>query len=114
MAVQANHTVDVEAHVARIGEDGYTIVRGAIEPDLTVELRDTVRRVFTELDVQPKGNRAEGFATLRIYNLLPKGSDALPAPEKPEETTEIVKPEKAEKADKPAKAESTKADSAKK
>ncbi|MGE4164159.1 MAG: phytanoyl-CoA dioxygenase family protein [Vicinamibacterales bacterium] len=72
MAVQANHTVDVEAHVARIGEDGYTIVRGAIEPDLTVELRDTVRRVFTELDVQPKGNRAEGFATRRIYNLLPK------------------------------------------
>lgn len=36
-----------------------------------------------------------------FYNVLPKGSDALPAPEKPEETTEIVKPEKAEKADKP-------------
>jgi hypothetical protein len=35
-----------------------------------------------------------------FYNVLPKGSDALPAPEKPEETTEIVKPEKA-KADKP-------------
>ncbi|MEZ5232884.1 MAG: hypothetical protein R2749_09265 [Acidimicrobiales bacterium] len=28
--------------------------------------------MFTELDVQPKGNRAEGFATRRIYNLLPK------------------------------------------
>lgn len=39
-----------------------------------------------------------------FYNVLPKGSDALPAPEKPEETTEIVKPEKAEKP-KPAKAE---------
>ena len=36
-----------------------------------------------------------------FYNVLPKGSDALPAPEKPEATTEIVKPEKAEKADKP-------------
>lgn len=72
MAVQANHTVDVEAHLARIAEDGYTIVRGAIEPELTVALRDTVRRVFAELDVQPKGNRAEGFATRRIYNLLPK------------------------------------------
>lgn len=36
-----------------------------------------------------------------FYNVLPKGSDALPAPEKPEETTEIVKPEKPDKADKP-------------
>ena len=36
-----------------------------------------------------------------FFNVLPKGSDALPAPEKPEETTEIVKPEKADKADKP-------------
>ena len=36
-----------------------------------------------------------------FYNVLPKGSDALPAPEKPEETTEIVKPEKTDKADKP-------------
>ena len=36
-----------------------------------------------------------------FYNVLPKGSDALPAPEKPEETTEIVKPEKVDKADKP-------------
>ena len=35
-----------------------------------------------------------------FYNVLPKGSDALPAPEKPEETTEIVKPEKADKVDK--------------
>lgn len=41
-----------------------------------------------------------------FYNVLPKGSDALPAPEKPEETTEILKPgsvpDKPEKADKPA------------
>ena len=60
MAVQAKQSVEVEAHLARIDEDGYTIVRGAIEPELTVALRDAVRRVFTELDVQPKGNRAEG------------------------------------------------------
>ena len=43
--------------------------------------------------------------------MLPKGSDALPAPTKPEETTEVVKPdkpevpEKPEKTDKPAKPE---------
>jgi len=35
-----------------------------------------------------------------FYNVLPKGSDALPAPAKPEETTEVVK---SDKADKPAK-----------
>ncbi len=38
-----------------------------------------------------------------FYNVLPKGSDALPVPTKPEETTEVVKPpvkpEKAEKTD---------------
>ncbi|MBL8458869.1 SPOR domain-containing protein [Zoogloea sp.] len=36
-----------------------------------------------------------------FYNVLPKGSDALPAPTKPEETTEVVKPPpaKPEKAD---------------
>lgn len=35
-----------------------------------------------------------------FYNVLPKGSDALPAPTKPEETTEIVKPP-VKSADKP-------------
>lgn len=40
-----------------------------------------------------------------FYNVLPKGSDALPAPSKPEEATEVVKPakpEKGEKGEKPA------------
>ena len=41
-----------------------------------------------------------------FYNVLPKGSDALPAPTKPEETTEVVK------TDKPAKDKSDKADKA--
>ena len=47
-----------------------------------------------------------------FYNVLPKGSDALPAPEKPEETTEIVKPEKADKTDKADKPKPAKADEA--
>ena len=38
-----------------------------------------------------------------FYNVLPQGSDALPAPSKPEETTEIVKSKPSDKsADKPA------------
>lgn len=48
-----------------------------------------------------------------FYNVLPKGSDALPAPTKPEETTEVVKPPvKPEKTDKPDDAERAKAEAA--
>lgn len=43
-----------------------------------------------------------------FYNVLPKGSDALPAPEKPEETTEVIKPEKTDKPEKIDKADKPK------
>ena len=36
---------DLAPHLERIEADGYTIIEDAIEPDLVVELRDTVRRV---------------------------------------------------------------------
>jgi ectoine hydroxylase-related dioxygenase (phytanoyl-CoA dioxygenase family) len=62
----------IEAHLETIDEQGYTIVEGAIEPSLTKELRDTVRNLFVELGVEPRGNRAEGFATRRMYNLVPR------------------------------------------
>jgi ectoine hydroxylase-related dioxygenase (phytanoyl-CoA dioxygenase family) len=57
-------------HLARIDADGYTIIEDAIEPELVVELRDTVRRLQRELDVRPLNTAAEGHATLRMYNLL--------------------------------------------
>ncbi len=60
------------AHLARIDEDGFTIVEGAIEPALVSSLRDTIRRLERDLDVRPKGTIAEGSATLRMYNLLAK------------------------------------------
>src|SRR5689334_14872508 len=60
----------ISDHVARIDDDGYTIVRGAIEPELVDALRDTIRRVEDELGLQPKGTAAEGHATKRMYNLL--------------------------------------------
>jgi hypothetical protein len=65
-------TDQIERHLAQIDAEGYTIVEGAIEPGLNDRLRDEVRRLFDELDVQPKGNRAEGFATKRLYNLVPR------------------------------------------
>jgi ectoine hydroxylase-related dioxygenase (phytanoyl-CoA dioxygenase family) len=62
----------LDEHLERIDVDGYTIVDDAIEPDLVVLLRDAIRRVERELDVQPKATAAEGHSTLRMYNLLAK------------------------------------------
>ncbi|MGH1493698.1 MAG: phytanoyl-CoA dioxygenase family protein [Acidimicrobiales bacterium] len=65
-------TEQIAKHLARIESDGYTIVEGAIAPELNDQLRDEIRQQFVDLDVQPKGNRAEGFATKRLYNLVPR------------------------------------------
>src|SRR5262245_55332123 len=62
----------VEEHAARIEDDGYTVVDDAVEPELVVELRDTLRRLERELDVRPRDTQAEGHSTLRMYNLLAK------------------------------------------
>lgn len=59
-------------HLARIDEDGSTIVEDAIEPELVVALRDTIRRLQGELGLAPLGTAAEGHSTLRTYNLLAK------------------------------------------
>jgi ectoine hydroxylase-related dioxygenase (phytanoyl-CoA dioxygenase family) len=60
------------AHLERIDAEGYTIVEDAIEPELVVQLRDTIRRLEDELHVKPRETAAEGHATLRMYNLLAK------------------------------------------
>jgi ectoine hydroxylase-related dioxygenase (phytanoyl-CoA dioxygenase family) len=65
-------TTTIDDHLATIEDQGYTIVEGAIEPELTTELRDTIRALFDQLGVTPRGNRAEGFATKRLYNLVPR------------------------------------------
>ncbi len=64
--------MDLTRSLRDIDDAGYTIVEDAIEPDLVVELRDAIRRVEDELDVQPRGTAAEGHATKRMYNLLAK------------------------------------------
>lgn len=63
---------EIERHVGNIEVDGYTVVEGAIEPDLVAELRDTIRRLESELGVEPRNTPAEGHATKRMYNLLTK------------------------------------------
>jgi ectoine hydroxylase-related dioxygenase (phytanoyl-CoA dioxygenase family) len=62
----------ISDHIGGIETDGYSILEGAIEPELVEQLLTTVRRVEAELDVQPKATLAEGHATLRMYNLLAK------------------------------------------
>lgn len=66
------HATQIERHLATIEADGYTIIEDALSPELTAGLRDAVRGQFVELGVEPKGNRAEGFATRRMYNLVPR------------------------------------------
>ena len=65
-------TIDIDERLAEIDANGYTIIPDAIGADLTIGLRAAVRGLFTELGVAPKGNRAEGFATKRLYNLVPR------------------------------------------
>jgi ectoine hydroxylase-related dioxygenase (phytanoyl-CoA dioxygenase family) len=63
---------ELERHVARIDEQGYTIVEGAIEPELVAALVEAIRRIEGARGTAPRGNAAEGYATLRNYNLLAK------------------------------------------
>jgi len=62
----------LERHVSEIDDQGYTIVRDAIEPSLVEGLVEAIRRVERERGTEPRGNAAEGYATLRNYNLLAK------------------------------------------
>ena len=63
---------DIDRHLSTIEEQGYTILENALSPEFTTELREAVRAEFVARGVEPKGNRAEGFATRRLYNLVPK------------------------------------------
>jgi ectoine hydroxylase-related dioxygenase (phytanoyl-CoA dioxygenase family) len=63
----------VAGHVEAIARDGYTIIEGAIEPELVDELAAALERLERELGVVPADNDFEGRNTLRIYNLLARG-----------------------------------------
>jgi ectoine hydroxylase-related dioxygenase (phytanoyl-CoA dioxygenase family) len=63
----------IDAHAERIEERGYTIVEGAIEPDLVAALGADLQRLEDALDIRPARNPFEGQHTCRIYNLLVHG-----------------------------------------
>ncbi|MFT7650036.1 MAG: ectoine hydroxylase-related dioxygenase (phytanoyl-CoA dioxygenase family) [Candidatus Poriferisodalaceae bacterium] len=62
----------LQGYLDTIDEQGYCIIEDAIESALLTRITDTVARLEDELDIQPRGNRSEGFATKRMYNLLGK------------------------------------------
>jgi ectoine hydroxylase-related dioxygenase (phytanoyl-CoA dioxygenase family) len=55
-----------------INRDGYVVLEDAIEPALVTALRETIRRLQTDLDVSVGASSFEGQYTRRIYNLLAK------------------------------------------
>jgi ectoine hydroxylase-related dioxygenase (phytanoyl-CoA dioxygenase family) len=74
---------DVEAHAARIEQEGYTILEDAIEPALLDELAEDLARIEREEKIVPAQNIFEGTSTVRIYNLLARGKvyERVPAHE---------------------------------
>lgn len=63
----------VDQHVARVEEEGFTIVENAIEPSLLDALAADLARLEAELGARPATNLFEGLRTVRIYNLLARG-----------------------------------------
>ena len=61
------------AHIKRVRTDGYTVVEGAIAPDLVDALADALARLERDLGAKPSANAFEGAHTVRIYNLLAHG-----------------------------------------
>jgi ectoine hydroxylase-related dioxygenase (phytanoyl-CoA dioxygenase family) len=76
-------STDLETHVSRIDDTGYTIVEGAIDLDLVDALNDELLRLEHELDIVPADNTFEGLHTTRIYNLLAHGPNFEQVPVHP-------------------------------
>ncbi len=74
---------DLAAHLARIEEQGYTILEGVLDDDLLSEVDDVLARLEHELGTVPAANAFEGHATVRIYNLLARARVFEKAPVHP-------------------------------
>jgi ectoine hydroxylase-related dioxygenase (phytanoyl-CoA dioxygenase family) len=71
---------DVDAHLAEIEEQGYTILPGVIDDEALDALDADLRRLERDLAITAAGNDFEGTRTVRIYNLLVHGPlyEAIP------------------------------------
>ena len=64
---------EIDAHLRRIAEDGYTILPNAIEPDFVDEIDRELSKLEHDLGILPADNLFEGVHTTRVYNLLVHG-----------------------------------------
>jgi hypothetical protein len=63
-------TIDADAHAASVDGQGWTVIPGAIEPDLIDGIADALDALERDLGAGYASNTFEGFATVRVYNLL--------------------------------------------
>jgi ectoine hydroxylase-related dioxygenase (phytanoyl-CoA dioxygenase family) len=73
-------TLSTSAHLERVTRDGYTIVEGAIAPDLIEALNGALERLERGLKIGASHNAFEGERTVRIYNLLAHGAPFAQVP----------------------------------
>ena len=73
-----------EVHQRALAEQGYTILRGVIDPELVAALLADLDRLHGELGTRPATNGFEGTSTLRVYNLLAHGPQWQRVPVEPE------------------------------
>jgi ectoine hydroxylase-related dioxygenase (phytanoyl-CoA dioxygenase family) len=59
--------------VARVRDQGFTILEDAIDRDMVAAIDDDLLRLERDLGITPARNLFEGVRTLRIYNLLVHG-----------------------------------------
>lgn len=64
----------IATHAESVRVDGYTIVEGAIDPELCDDIASDLWRLEHALGIAPADNEFEGRHTTRIYNLLVHGS----------------------------------------
>jgi len=74
----------LQGHLDAIAEQGYTVLPGAIPPDLVAALLEDLDRLHAELGTRPSRNDFEGTSTLRVYNLLAHGPIWQQVPVHPE------------------------------
>jgi ectoine hydroxylase-related dioxygenase (phytanoyl-CoA dioxygenase family) len=65
---------ELEVHLRRIAEEGYTVLPDVIEPDLVAEIDGKLLQLERDLKIVPADNLFEGIHTTRVYNLLVHGS----------------------------------------
>ncbi len=63
----------LQDHLGRIDEQGYTVVENAVDHGMVEALVADLLRLEKELGIKPSKNEFEGEHTVRIYNLLAHG-----------------------------------------